>query len=132
MSRYDQLRRRADAVRNISLETVLLRRGATRDTHDKAKWNTEQGPVSVTGSKFFGWHRGLGGGGAIDLVMHLGQTDASTAVDWLETYCAMVSSADRSPSAYQADDDARRMALSNGSLCLPVPDDRKLGQVCVR
>ena len=129
MSRYDQLRRRADAVRNISLETVLLRRGATRDADDKSKWHTEQGPVSVTGMKFFGWHQGLGGGGAIDLVMHLGQTDFSTSVDWLENYCVMVSSADRVSSAYQADDDARRLALSNGSLSLPARDDSKLGQV---
>jgi hypothetical protein len=107
------------------LETVLVRRGATRDSHDKTKWNTEQGPVSVTGSKFFDWHQGLGGGGAIDLVMHLAQTDFPTAVAWLEHYCVMASSADRVSSAA----DVRQMALSNGSLCLPARDDRKLGQV---
>ena len=131
MSRYDQLRRRADAVRNVSLDTVLLLRGATRDARDKTKWHTEQGPVSVTGMKFFGWQRGLGGGGAIDLVMHLTQTDFPTAVAWLENYCVMVSSADRVSSACHqgAEDDARRLALSNGSLCLPVRDDRRLGQV---
>jgi len=129
MSKYDQFRRRADAVRNIPLETVLLRRGATRDAHDKAKWNTEQGPVSVTGSKFFGWHRGLGGRGAIDLVMHLTHTDFPTAVTWLENCCLMVSSAESVLSVYQASDDVHRMALSNGSLCLPFRDDRKLGQV---
>jgi hypothetical protein len=129
MSQYDQLRRRADAVRNIPLETVLVRRGASRGRHDKAKWDTEQGPVSVTGMKFFDWHQGLGGGGAIDLVMHLAQADFSTAVDWLENYCVVVSTSDRFSSAYQTGEDVRRMALSNGSLCIPARDDRKLGQV---
>jgi hypothetical protein len=130
MSQYDQLRRRADAVRNIPLETVLVRRGASRGRHDKAKWDTEQGPVSVTGSKFFGWHQGGGGGGAIDLVMHLAQADFSTAVAWLENYCVMVSTSDRFSSAYQTGGDVRRMTLSNGSLCLPARDDSKLDQVC--
>jgi hypothetical protein len=109
------------------LETVLVRRGAIRDVRDKTKWHTEQGPVSVTGIKFFDWHRGLGGGGAIDLVMHLDQTDFPTAVAWLENYCMTASSA--GSSACQADDDTRRLALSNRSLRLPVRDDRKLGQV---
>lgn len=130
MSKYDPLRRRADRVRRISLETVLLRRGASRDAHDKAKWDTEQGPVSVTGSKFFGWHRGMGGGGAIDLVMHLAQTDFLTAVTWLENYCVMVSSAERAFSVDQTVEDVRRLAMTNGSLCLPARDDSKLGQVC--
>ena len=127
MSRYNPLRQRADAVRRIPLETVLVRRGAIRDVRDKTKWHTEQGPVSVTGIKFFDWHRGLGGGGAIDLVMHLDQTDFPTAVAWLENYCMTASSA--GSSACQADDDTRRLALSNRSLRLPVRDDRKLGQV---
>ena len=127
MSRYDPLRRQADAVRRISLETVLLRRGATRDARDKAKWHTERGPVSVTGTKFFDWHQGLGGGGAIDLVMHLDQTDFPAAVAWLENYCMTVSSA--GSSACQAGNDAHRLALSNGSLCIPVRDDHKLSQV---
>ncbi len=130
MSQYDQLRLRADVVRNIPLETVLLRRGASRDAHDKAKWDTEQGPLSVTGSKFFGWHQGGGGGGAIDLVMHLAQADFSTAVAWLENYCVVASTSDRFSSAYQTGEEVRRMALSNGSLCLPARDDSKLDQVC--
>ena len=133
MSRYDQLRRRANAVRRVPLETVLLRRGATRDRIDKAKWHTEQGPVSVTGTKFSSWHQGEGGGGAIDLVMHLAQTDFLQAVRWLENDCVMVSSASGGSSACHqgAEDESRDsgMTLSNESLCLPVRDDSKLGQV---
>jgi len=83
--------------------------------------------------KFFSWHRELGGGGAIDLVMHLAQTDSSTAVAWLEDHSVMASSAaggscNCQPSA-EAPARAGPMALPNESLCLPARDDGKLGQV---
>jgi len=81
---FRDFRRRADAVRSIPLEIVLARWGAQPDRHDKSRWQTERGPVSVTGSKFFNWQRRKGSGGAIDLVMHLGDMDVPTAVEWLE------------------------------------------------
>ena len=76
-------RRWADRLRAIPLETVLLRWGAERDRRDRSQWRTEQGPVSVTGTKFFNWHHQLGGGGAIDLVMHLSGWPAREAMGWL-------------------------------------------------
>ncbi len=79
----ENFRRKADAARSLPLETVLTRWGAERDRHDRAQWHTERGPLSVTGAKFFNWHCHQGGGGAIDLVMHLGGMDASAAVKWL-------------------------------------------------
>jgi hypothetical protein len=84
----DEFRRRADAVRQIPLEAVLAFRGAVHDRHDRSKWHTERGPLSVTGSKFTNWHEGHGGGGAIDLVMHLAEVDVGTAVRWLEQHLA--------------------------------------------
>ena len=54
-----------------------------RDRRDKSRWRTPRGPLSVTGTKFFSWHDGHGGGGAIDLVMHLGGGDARQAIEWL-------------------------------------------------
>ena len=108
---------------------MLVRRGASRDARDKTKWHTEQGPVSVTGSKFFDWHQGLGGGGAIDLVMHLAQTDFPMAVTWLENYCVTVPSVGRGSSAGLQGVDVRVRGLAKESLCLPVRDDSKLGQV---
>src|SRR3990172_5642252 len=81
---FEDLRRRAAVVRAVPLETVLIFRGAKRDRHDRSKWHTEQGPVSVSGPKFMNWQRGQGGGGAIDLVMHLADVDFRTAVAWLE------------------------------------------------
>jgi hypothetical protein len=76
-------RRQADAVRSIPLPTVLTYWGAERDRRDRSQWRTGRGPLSVTGAQFFNWHRKEGGGGAIDLVMHLGGWDARTAVQWL-------------------------------------------------
>jgi hypothetical protein len=80
------LGQRADAVRGVPLEAVLQLRGAVRDRHDRSKWHTEQGSLSVTGTKFTNWQRAHGGGGAIDLVMHLADVDACTAVGWLEQH----------------------------------------------
>ncbi len=85
--RRHDLRYRADAVRLIPLEVVLTRWGALRERRDKSQWRTEHGPLSVTGPQFFNWHLHEGGGGAIDLVMHLGKMDYRAAVQWLEQRC---------------------------------------------
>ena len=79
-------RRRADAVRSIPLETVLTAWGAQRDRRDRKQWRTDRGPLTVTGAKFFNWHLECGGGGAIDLVMHLGSMKADAAIVWLEQH----------------------------------------------
>jgi len=39
--------------------------------------------LSVTGAQFMNWNLGAGGGGAIDLVIHLHHLDFKAAVDWL-------------------------------------------------
>lgn len=79
----DDFQRRAGAVRAIPLEVVLASWGAKRDRHDKSRWHTPRGPLSVNGTKFFNWHACQGGGGAIDLAMHLGGWDARQAIGWL-------------------------------------------------
>lgn len=79
----DDFRRQADTLRSIPLEVVFTAWGAVRDPRDPARWRSERGPISVTGTKFFNWHTRQGGGGAIDLVMHLSGCDARTAMDQL-------------------------------------------------
>jgi len=73
----------AQHLRAIPLETVLPLCGAQKDHDDKGKWHTSAGALSVTGAKFMNWHNSVGGGGAIDLVMHLNRLDFKAAVDWL-------------------------------------------------
>ena len=91
-------RRQADAVRSIPLETVLTAWGAQRDRRDRNQWRTDRGPLSVTGAKFFNWHLEEGGGGAIDLVMHLGKMDADAAIAWLQQHLGWASAAASSAS----------------------------------
>jgi hypothetical protein len=74
---------RLDQLRRVPLPAVLQETGAQRDRYDKAKWHTPKGAISITGMKFMNWHQGLGGGGAIDLAMHLNDLDFKRAVAWL-------------------------------------------------
>jgi hypothetical protein len=78
-----QRRQQADQLRAIPLELVLPLCGGQRDPYDKHKWHTAAGVLSVTGAKFMNWNGGRGGGGAIDLVIHLHHLDFKAAVDWL-------------------------------------------------
>lgn len=128
MNLFGELGRRAAALREVSLETVLILRGAKRDRRDRSKWHTESGAVSITGCKFMNWQRGQGGGGAIDLVMHLGDIDFRTAVLWLEENLAVAHSAvakatTRSP--------RREPSVPAGrhKLRLPVANDQMLSRV---
>jgi len=80
---FQEIRARADRVRSLPLPSVLLATGAEPDRFDKAKWHTAQGVISVTGMKFMNWSRGVGGGGAIDLAIHLNDMGFKDAVEWL-------------------------------------------------
>ena len=80
---------RLDQLRRVPLNAVLRETGAQRDRSDKAKWHTPQGAISITGMKFMNWHQGRGGGGAIDLAMHLNGLDFPAAVAWLQRHFAI-------------------------------------------
>jgi hypothetical protein len=80
---FQDIRDRADRVRGIPLQEVLLLAGAKRDRYDKAKWHTPKGAISCTAAKFMNWNQGVGGGGAIDLAMHLNDLGFKSAVEWL-------------------------------------------------
>jgi hypothetical protein len=77
-------RARADRLRALPLPVVLATLEAVGDPRDPAKWHTERGILSVNGPKFMNWNVGLGGGGAIDLVMHVRQLGFGQALEWLE------------------------------------------------
>lgn len=77
-------RARADRLRALPLPVVLEELEASPDPRDPAKWRTPQGTLTVTGPKFMNWNQGIGGGGAIDLVMHVRQVGFGQALQWLE------------------------------------------------
>jgi hypothetical protein len=126
----------ADRLRAVPLEFVLTLRGARRDHYDRAKWHTERGPLSVTGRKFMNWHQNRGGGGAIDLVMHLAGVDYGTALQWLRTHvprdCDWGDVSGGLPAAGQV---AAGLAAGKQPsarirpLCLPMPDPRRMARV---
>lgn len=82
---FQEIRNQANRLRGIPLEHILPLTGAKRDRYDRAKWHTEKGPISCTATKFMNWSQGIGGGGAIDLAMHLNNLDFKAAVKWLST-----------------------------------------------
>ena len=130
---FDAWRRRADAVRDLPLETILLERGATRDPHDKSKWHTERGSLSFSGSQFTNWCYQIGGGGAIDLVMHLADVGFREAVVWLEqrggaSHTAVLEVPSRGAIAIRHAT-TRTAGQRSSLLSLPVPDPSQLNRV---
>jgi 5S rRNA maturation endonuclease (ribonuclease M5) len=73
----------ANKVRDIPLEQVAYELGLEPDPKDKHKWQNEQHIINITGSKFYDWQHLKGGGGAIDLVMHVNECNFNQAVTWL-------------------------------------------------
>jgi len=106
------------ALRGVPLEKVLAWCGAQRDQADRKKWHTLKGSLSVQGVKFMNWSVGVGGGGAIDLVMHLRALGFKRAVDWLAQHCGAVSPAPLVPTA-----------TTLVALQLPAPDPSQLKRV---
>ena len=71
-------------LRNLPLEEVLFSLGASPDPRDRHNWKTAQGRITVTGPKFYNHDVAFGGGGAIDLIMHLENLRFSEALSRLE------------------------------------------------
>jgi hypothetical protein len=92
------LRARADRLRALPLPELLDLLGAERDPDDPAKWRTAKGTISVSGAKFMNWSRGGGGGGAIDLVIHLRDLDFLEALEWLSRHVPGTVTTDPEPS----------------------------------
>ena len=79
-------RERAQQLRTVPLVAVLQFSGAQPDRYDPRKWRTGRGVLSLRGTQFMNWNCGRGGGGAIDLVMHLHQLGFGQALEWLESH----------------------------------------------
>jgi hypothetical protein len=73
----------ANQVRDLDLEAVAAGLGLKQDPQDKYKWRDAAHIVSISNGKFMDWLADKGGGGAIDLVMHVQNWDFKAAVQWL-------------------------------------------------
>ncbi len=81
----ESFRMMADRVRDLDLIDVVEALGATRDPQDKHKYKINGSSISINGDKFFDQSLQSGGGGAIDLVMHVNTTTLRQAVQWLSS-----------------------------------------------
>lgn len=117
---FEEIRKKADAVRDIELGALLQYLGSTKDWQDKAKWHTNQGVISVNGPKFMNWNRGTGGGGAIDLIIHLQGIGFKDAVLWLHNHFS---------SSFVQKSSPIKSYPAKQRLKLPQKNDKKLPQV---
>jgi hypothetical protein len=117
-------------VRDLPLPTILLERGAKQDPRDKSKWHTERGSLSITESKFTNWPCHTGGGGAIDLVMHLAKVDFRQAVVWLEQRFGTSQQHFRTNHTLTNQRaTANTLRATKSALCLPAADPSQLNRV---
>jgi hypothetical protein len=119
-----------DKARSIELDAVIEGFGGVRDEADpKRNWKTHAGRITVTDEKFYNHDQDKGGGGAIDLAMHLGNFRFKEAVSWL----AGTHGHEAAVQTYQAE--ARQQATRiiettpKPKLEIPERDPKKLSRV---
>ncbi len=80
--KYAQL---VDPLRSVSLEQVAAALCLESDDKPRPSWRHQGHQIRINGSQFYDWDESQmkGGGGAIDLVMHVLRSDFKTAVAWL-------------------------------------------------
>jgi hypothetical protein len=129
---FNEIKNKASLVRQIDLVSVLKLTEAVQDKFDKHKWHTSQGVISVSGTKFINWNKGIGGGGAIDLAIHLNNFDFKTAVLWLaRTFLSTLSSDTQRPcdSKFNEINPTPSSTIPKHAFQLPQKDDTRLPQV---
>lgn len=75
-----ELRANSAQLREIPLQDVLKHLNCHPDPNDKNNWVTRAGRITLDGHKFYLHDAGVGGGGAIDLVKMIEETDYKGAV----------------------------------------------------
>lgn len=82
-------------TRRADLREVMATLGGQPDRYDKRKFRIGDRHISINGEQFYDHDAGRGGGGAIDLVMHVRHCDFNEAVAYLTGRVAvLVRSAD--------------------------------------
>lgn len=122
----EEIRQLADRLRTVPLPEVLRLWEARSDCRDRSKWHTSRGTLSVNGAKFFNWHCHTGGGGAIDLVIHLMGEEGGfrQALHWLQTHFDHGSRPPLPPPLRREPSHPRRRVLS-----MPASDRTRLHRV---
>jgi hypothetical protein len=117
---FEEIRKIADIVRDIDLRILMQYHSYPKDPQDNVKWHTPQGVISVNKQKFMNWTLGDGGGGAIDLAIHLQGFEYKDAVLWLYNNFS-------STAVHQSS--SKKSHYKKQNLKLPQRDDRNLFKV---
>ena len=72
-----------DVLRNRPLEKLAATLGYRPDPSDRTRWKRDGSVLCISGTKFFDYLQRRGGGGAIDLVMHVRKCPFLEAVNFL-------------------------------------------------
>jgi hypothetical protein len=80
-----ELKQLADQLRDLPLEDVAWHLGLTQDTKGNLRWKGVGHIINIDGSKWYDFSPSVnkGGGGAIDLVMHVNGCNFKEAIAWL-------------------------------------------------
>lgn len=70
-------------ARSLPLSGVLLNCGLERDPNDTKQFKSKAFRISINGQKWYDHNNSRGGGGAIDLVIHLEQCNFTQAIKYL-------------------------------------------------
>ncbi|YAF99150.1 MAG: MobV family relaxase (plasmid) [Nodularia sp. CChRGM 3473] len=78
-------RQQAEQLRDLPLEDVAWQLGLDCDRDQSKRWRGHGHIMKIDGSKFYDFHPNVqkGGGGAIDLVMHVNECNYRQAIAWL-------------------------------------------------
>ncbi|QFS52989.1 MobV family relaxase [Nostoc sphaeroides] len=81
----NQWLQQATLLRELALEDVAWQLGLDRDGNQANRWKGHGYIINIDGPKFYDFAPGSqkGGGGAIDLVMHVNNCDFKKAIAWL-------------------------------------------------
>ena len=81
----NQWLQQATLLRELALEDVAWQLGLDRDDNQANRWKGHGNIINIDGTKFYDFAPGSqkGGGGAIDLVMHVNNCDFKKAIAWL-------------------------------------------------
>jgi hypothetical protein len=79
----EQWKQQADQLRDLPLEDVAWHLGLDPVSKGKGRWKGHNCIINIEGSKFYDFSQERGGGGAIDLVMHVTLCPYKQALAWL-------------------------------------------------
>ncbi len=120
-------------VRQLDVRDTMRHLGGEQDRHDKAKWRIDGEHISITGEKFYNHDRQAGGGGPIDLVMHVTGYDFKQAVTYLsrEAGAELAVAAAAQHGARERTAQAQEIVARNEPLPFKAPeaDERRWPQV---